>query len=215
LARNRPDDDGPNDDDVQGRLTQLISMMAERQLQGDPRADAVLSKLTEAVDRMADSQLKSADMQIRAQRPSNSVVPMRSVYNPRGETLPDYRKPELKCVMMIPWLAENDMLTREEVELLNLLDDGEFTVRRIDNTKIRVTVHIEWDLDHRKPTRLLLNHETAFSNDYFRLMPPLAEMLRQILKQSDDPEVRKAAAEVLTMEEEEAMIEAGQLTVSV
>ena len=110
--------------DVLTRLTIALEAMAAKQ-QTDPAATLVIEKLTEAVDRMAVNQKegaeKVADATLRQGRRSNEVVPMRSVFNPRGILLEEYQKPKLKCTMMLPWLAENDSLTREEVELLNLL----------------------------------------------------------------------------------------------
>jgi arsenate reductase-like glutaredoxin family protein len=75
-------------------------------------------------------------------------------------------------------------------------------------------VIVEYKEDGRTPSRLLMNHETAFNNDNFRMMPPLVDMLRDILKQHDR-DVRALSAAVLSDEEEEALIEAGELSISV
>ncbi len=56
--------------------------------------------------------------------------------------------------------------------------------------------------------------ETAFTKEYFRLMPPLHQYLRQMLAQHRSA-VGSAAHQVLTMPEEHAMIAAGDLTVSI
>ena len=87
-------------------------------------------------------------------------------------------------------------------------------MKRIDNTKVKVDIRIDYALDETTPSRLLMNHDTAFSRGNFRTMPSLTEMLRQILKQSTHEQTRYKAAEVLTMDEEEALIDAGKLSVS-
>lgn len=175
-------------------------------------------RLANALERVSEASLEGskliADETRRAHRPSNEVVPQISVYNRRGVLVPGYDKPKLKCTMMVPWLVENEMSTREEVELLNLLEEGEYTLKRTDNTRVRIEVQVTYKVDGKTPSRLLMTHDTAFNNDHFTLIPPLPDLLRQLLKQHR-PEIRRAAAEVLTDEEEEALIEAGQITVSV
>lgn len=180
---------------------------------------AIQEQLVRTMDRLADANIQGAQIIAtetkRAHRPSNEVVPGISVFNRRGSQLPDDaegpRKPPLKCVMLLPWLAEWESMTREEVELLNLLQPGEFVLKRIDNSKVRVEVRIDYKVDNVTPSRLILRHDTAFNNDNFKLVPPLNEMLRQVLKQHDSS-IRQRAAAVLTDEEEEALIEAGELT---
>lgn len=220
------DKSGPDPWIVMEQMATAIQALSEK-MGTAPSTDkemlqAVVDKLSPALERMADAQIEGAKIQASEQRhlhrPSNEVVPKVSVFNRRGENLPDDaegpRKQPLKCIMMIPWLAEWDSLTREEVDLLNLLEAGIYTVTRIDRTKVRVTVNIDYREDGVTPSRLLMNHDTAFNNDNFRMMPDLAGMLRQILKQHDSLEVRKLAAVVLSDDEEEAMIEAGALTIS-
>jgi hypothetical protein len=182
-----------------------------------------------ALERVSETQLEGAKLVAqetrRANRPSNEVVPNRSVFNRRGELLPDTadgpRKPPLKCVMLIPWLVEWESINREEAELLNLLEAGEYHLALIDRSRIKMGIKIDYKLDGRTPSRLLMNHMgsdgqpgTAFNNDNFRLMPPLSDMLRQLLKQHSK-EVRARAAGIVSDEEEEALIEAGELSVSV
>lgn len=188
---------------------------------------AIQERLAQTMDRLADANIQGAQIIAtetkRAHRPSNEIVPGISVFNRRGTNLPhdakgaiidgmevNPMKPPLKCVMLLPWLAEWESLTREEVELLNLLQPGEFILKRIDNSKVKVEVRIDYRVDGR-PSRLILRHDTAFNNDNFKLVPPLNEMLRQVLKQTDPPYKQRAAA-VLSDEEEEALIEAGELT---
>lgn len=186
---------------------------------GDDRLVNLMETLSTALVRLSESNIEGskliADETRRAHRPSNEIVHGRSVFNRRGLLLPEdiYKKPALKCIMMIPWLVEWESINREEVELLNLLQPGEYVLSRVDRTKIRVTVHVDYKVDNVTPSRLIMNHETAFNNDNKDLMPALTDWLRMILKQHD-PETRSLAAAVMSDEEEEALIEAGELSVS-
>lgn len=212
----------PNPWEVMNRVALALEALSSRP--AGEQSNTAIETLTQAVMRMADSNIKAAQMTVdeskKANRPSNQVVPNVSVFNRRGVLL-DQRdpknagpfKPPLKCLMMIPWLAEWDSLNREEVQLLNLLEEGSYTILRTDRTKLQIDVQMTYRADRVTPSSLLMVHETGYNQDNFRLMPPMADMLRVMLKQHD-PEIRKAAAAVLTDEEEEAFIEAGELTVS-
>lgn len=224
MARKNDSDDEdittppPDPWSVLARLANALENIAANQ-QANPNQDTagLMVTLTQALTRLSETQLEGskliADETRRAHRPSNEVTPGISVFNRRGDLLEDYKKPKLKCIMMIPWLVEWESCTREEVELLNLLEAGEYAVKRTDNSKVRVTVVMDYKVDGKTPHRLLLNHETAFNNDNKNLVPILSDMLRQILRQHDRP-VALAGAAVMTDEEEEALIEAGELTVS-
>lgn len=195
------------------------------------RANELMDKLSSAMVRMAETQLQGSQLIAdqtksialetkRAHRPSNETPINVSVFNRRGTMLEDhpdpamrYSKPKLKCLMLIPWIVEWESCTREEVELLNLLQPGEYILKRIDNSKVRVTVAITYGVDNVTPSQLLMTHDTAYGNDQFKLMPALTEILRQVLKQHD-MSIRAKAAQVLSDEDEEALIEAGELSVS-
>lgn len=200
--------------DLTTRLTEALEALAARQgtAQGpDPITLGILSTLTAAVDRLSQGQLQGAQIIAqatrKASRPSNEAPPKISVLNPRGDK--DFPKPPLKCMMLLPWEAEWESLDREEIELLNLLEPGDYVVVRNDRTKIKMMVRCEFKLDSDVPSKLIMNHDTAFNNDYHRMMPPLIDMLRGMLKQN--PKTRAKAEMVLTMDEELALIEAGKL----
>lgn len=146
----------------------------------------------------------------RQQQPDNKFAPLISVFNPQGDL--QYPKPDLKCKMYLPWEAEKESLTWEEIELLNLLQAGEYTVKRNDGTKIMITVKIVRNLNGR-PERLLMNSETGFNDDNHWLMPPLTTTLRNILDQN--PETKQLAREILTMDERYDLVLEGKLPVSV
>jgi hypothetical protein len=212
-----------DDGSTVARLEQMVGVLVEaiaKREAGAPSAEnsVALDRLTVALERMANAQDKNAREALeesrRAFRPSNNVIPGVSVYNRRGTKLEDYQKPQLKCLMMIPWMLEWATLTREEVELLNLLEQGEYEVRRADRSRVKLKVLIDYKLDRVTPTSLKVVHESAWSQDNFRLMPSLSDMLRDMLKQHDRVIAQKAAL-VLSDEEEEVLIEAGSLSVSV
>lgn len=189
--------------------------------------DLLLTKLTETLERVSSNSLKGAEVVAASyrsvHRPSNEVVPMRSVFNPRGNPAlhpPDqpYDPPKLRCECWVPKAEQpnDNMLTREEVELLNILVEcpGMYVIRRIDDTKIKMGVKVIMGLDEVTPTRLMLDHETAFNGEYFRLLPSLHSQIRQMLSQHPNEEIRKRANAVLTMDEEMALIQAGKLSVA-
>lgn len=209
---------------VMAQLATALDTISKSLSQSPSAANEMLMvRLSSALERVSEAQIQGskmiADETRRAHRPSNEVNPQVSVFNRRGvlldEKAPGPHKPKLKCLMLLPWLAEWESLTREEVELLNLLQAGEYMLKRIDNSKVRVTVQMEMRVDGKTPSRLLMTHDTAFNNDNFRLMPPLSDLLRQVLKQHESPDVRAMAGAVLTDEEEEALIEAGEIAISV
>lgn len=183
-----------------------------------PDLAAIISALTTALNRIAEGQedakvvateaLEKARKQVQ---PDNKTAPGISVFNPQGDK--DYARPSLKCKMFLPWQAEEVSLTWEEIELLNLLEPGEFAIRRNDGTKVRVTVQMTKTIDG-KPDRLMLNAETGFDNLNHKLMPPLTDLLRQILKLGSSRQA-KAAEKILTMEARETLVREGQLPISV
>lgn len=215
MAKTQDMTDDPQD--VLSRLTLALESLAARQSAGpNEQVGEMMTRLSAALERVSEAQIQGskmiADETRRAHRPSNEVTPNVSVFNRRGALI--NAKPKLKCTMMIPWLAEWESLTREEVELLNLLEAGSYVLRRIDDSRVNVTVRVDLNVDGKTPSRLILTHDTAFNNDNFRQMPSLALMLRQLLKQHE-PETATAAKVILTDEEEEDLIASGELTVSV
>jgi hypothetical protein len=208
------------------QLVQLQMLQMQQGRQADPNQGELLSKLTEALERVSQNQLKGADVIAQSyrqvHRPSNEVVPMRSVFNPRGiqglNPDPTYQPPILRCPCWVPReeMPNDNMLTREEIELLNILVEipGSYTIKRIDDTKVKLNVIVDRALDDVTPTRLIIRADTGYNNEYFRLMPALHSQLRQIMSQHSDENIRKRAAAVLTMDEEYALIEAGKLSVA-
>jgi hypothetical protein len=192
-------------------IQQALAILASRP--AEPKNDELMTKLTGAMDRIAQAQTDGAERMAletkRAFRPSNEIVPLRSAYHPRGRTL----TPPLKCRMAVPWPVTGDTETREELELLNLLEQGEYRVRRPDGTAYVERVIVTKDLNGAL-SELTVTNETAFNDDNYKTAPPLVDRLRQILKQHAKP-IRDAAAAVLSMDEEQALIDAHELSVVV
>ena len=204
--------------DILGRLTVALEALAARQAAGpSTEIEKLLGVLTATMERVSEASLSGAkliaDETRRSHRPSNDIAPGVSVYNQRGNLTKDWVKPKLRCKMFMPYPLDDDSLTREEVELCNLLEQGDYVITRIDGSKIDVAVTVTMALDKVTPSRVALSSATGFSQENFRLIPPFAGMMRDILRQHP-PAIKAKAAEVLTFDEEAALIEAGALSVS-
>lgn len=191
------------DADPLTRLAAAIEKLANRERAASPIEGQLLAKLAQVIDKLSSGQIQSTEAILKGKDPSNFFSTEISAFNPRGDR--EYPRPMLKCKMHLPWEAERECLTREEIELLNLLEPGDFLVKRNDDSMIKVTVRARSNANTHKPEVLLMNSETGFNNDYAWLMPPLRVMLRQMLKQRAD--TRDAAQSIMTMEEELELIE--------
>ena len=179
--------------------------------------ETVLLALTRALEGIAAGQVNSQraatealDMAAKMQQPDNRTGPNISDFNPQGDS--QHPRPKLRCPMFLPWEAEPESLTWEEIELLNLLREGEYAVRRNDGVKVRVTIRVKMNLNGT-PDILLMNSESAFNDENSWMMPPLVDILRQILM--SNPETKHAGASVMTMDERRAAVAARELPVSV
>lgn len=192
------------DADPIARLAASMEKLAERQQTQsiDPQLAQLLQGMMATMQVLVQQQIAgntaNADALRKSQDPSNMFAPDFSVFNPRGEKA--HPRPKLKCRMFIPWEAEWESLTREEIELLNLLEPGEFFLKRNDESRVIMTVKADINPNSGKYDRLLMNSETALNNDYHWLMPPLRIWLREILKQR--PATKAAARKIMTMEHE-------------
>lgn len=206
------------------KMATLQMMMLEKGQQPSAENTVVMSALTEALERVSQNQMRGAEVVAQSyrqvHRPSNEVAHERSVFHPRGNPslIEGYERPILRCSCWVPRPEEpnDNMLTREETELLNILVEvpGVYVITRIDDTKVKIAVKVDYGVDDVTPTRLIMQHDTAFNNEYFRLLPPLHSQLRQIFGQHSDETIRARAREVLTMDEEMALIKAGKLSVA-
>jgi hypothetical protein len=215
-TRDLPDDDDTRPvarplsevEQMQHRFDTLLAQLTEQQQKAAAPNDMLASAialLAQGLQGMQHASLQGAntiaEMQRRTTMPENRAFPAISWFNLRGDK--DFPRPVLKCEMFLPWpVDDGSSLTREEIELLNLLEQGEYTIFRTDRSRVKVTVRIETKLDSDEPVRLLVNHETAFSNDYHNLMP--FNWIRQMVESK--PSLRDKARAILTMEDEEALI---------
>lgn len=194
--------------DMNARFVSVLEAMEQRQASGDVSSNnqlaASMQLIAEAMNGFRQAQLQGAqtvaDMQRRTVMPENKFPPLVSAFNGRGDK--DFPRPALKCPMLLPWPAEAESLTREEIDLLNLLVPGEYTIRRADRTPIKLTVTVHLKLDSDQPSQLLIHHDTAFNNDNHRLMP--YDWIRQMVV--SHPHLKAKAIAVVTMDEEEALI---------
>lgn len=183
----------------------------------EPTMANIMLMLVKALETVAagsaNSQQMAAaalDQAARQQQPDNKFAPAISDFNPQGDLT--YPRPPLKCQMFIPWEAEQESLTYEEIELLNLLESGEYGIRRNDGLRVNIKVRLKTNLNG-KPDTLLMNSESAYNEENSWMMPGLVSVLRQILAQR--PDTKFAASKVLTMEERIDMVRNGSLLVSV
>ena len=127
----------------------------------------------------------------QTKRKSNARPPGISVFNPRGEK--DYPMPDLKCVMHMPWPLRPTLhgCTREEVELLNRLDLGEYLIDLLDGTTVAANVIGTKNQATGIVESLALmgakddagGYGTLFTSERKMVMPAMAAYLRQMLEQ--------------------------------
>lgn len=182
-----------------------------------PTMENIMLMLVDALRNVAAGSANSQQMAqqaleqaARQQQPDNKFAPAISDFNPQGDR--QYPRPKLKCPMFLPWEAEAESLTYEEIELLNLLEDGEYTIKRNDGSKVGVKVKLKRNLNGT-PDVLLMNSEQAYNEENHWMMPGLTMVLRQVL--GHRPHTKRAAAEIMTMDERMEAVRAGELPVSV
>lgn len=133
---------------------------------------------------------------------SNTVGTMRSPYNPRGDK--DYPMAPLKCAIHYQFgmTAELHSLDREEVDLMNLIEPGQYTIEMADQQPQvlfvvgrtnDLTGKID-ELQFRGPKDEKGNYTGLFTEERKGRFPSTKSILRQILGDK--------ANDVLTMKEE-------------
>lgn len=147
--------------------------------------------------------------------PSNKSAPLISVLNPRGEK--DFPMPRLKCEIWAPWRSrpEDHGLDREEVELFNLLEPGEYVIELVDGSQQKVVVLATRHAITGAYTRLTLSGPLSdegkptplFTAEIKDRFPAMRLMLRDILGDK--------AKDVMTMKQEVKLVADGTLAVSV
>jgi hypothetical protein len=151
---------------------------------------------------------------------SNTAAPKISVYNPRGQK--DYPLPRLKCEIYAPFQITPELqegspyLDREEVELFNLLEPGEYQITLVDDSPVPVCVVATKNTLTGVIERMGLvgpkdpdtgQHTPLFTRTNKQTFPPLRKMLREM--------VGDAAGSVMPMTIERRQIASGELAISV
>jgi hypothetical protein len=175
----------------------------EAQLEFQKRQLEVQSEQAKAAQTVAEAtakRLKPKSLEI-------AEIPQISVFNPRGEK--DFPMPTLKCDIFAPWKLSttNHGLTREEVELFNLLEPGTYTVTLVDESTAKVDVIAARNDATGAIEQMQLRPTPSWSNEHRQLFPAMAKMLREMLGEKADA--------VMTMKKERAGIVAGAIEVSV
>lgn len=185
----------------------------EKVVSDEPTMAQVLARLAEIA--AANTEVQKAQLKQTAPR-SNAAVPKISVFNPQGEK--DYPMPDLKCEIQ-PWnqTPAFHAFTREEVELLNALEPGRFVIDLNDGSTIvcevvgdrnsagtleRLTLMGAKDLTSGQ-------YGALFTHENKALFPALAVILRSMLEQQGTDH-----AGVMTMRKQRALVQAGELPVS-
>jgi hypothetical protein len=176
-----------------------------------PEAAALLEGFKGITNELKQSRLDAPDVQAKAMkkamRPSNDTTHGISAFNPRGEK--DFPMPPLKCEIRAPWSIHPAFhgLDREEVELFNRLEAGEYDVELNDGTVARVYVKARINEITEKLERLDMETAPRWTNENKSLFPAMRVMLRSMLGDG--------AAGVMTMATEHRKIAAKELAVSV
>lgn len=176
-----------------------------------PETAAIIEGFKGIADELKQSRLDAPDLHARAMKkavyPSNVAAPGISAFNQRGQK--DYPLPELKCEIRAPHQIHPAYhgLDREEVELFNLLEPGEYQIDLNDGTPGRVIVRGRYNDVTEKLERLDIDTFPRWTNEHKSLFPAMRTMLRTMLGET--------ASGVLSMGQERRLIEAKELPVSI
>lgn len=143
----------------------------------------------------------------KAQNPSLKVTTQVSHFNPRGEK--DFPMPALKCEFHAPWKIHPAYhgLDREEVELFNLLEPGEYTVQGNDEAPLKLRIIARTNDATGAVERMDFKCDQFTAEHKGQRLPAMRAILRDILGDK--------AAGVRPMTEERKLIATGKLAVSV
>ena len=126
--------------------------------------------------------------------------------NPQGDK--DFKRPvPIYGKIRIPYEAEPEDFTYEELELVNLVEPGEYRVTMNDRSKVLLTVVIHRNEHTQAPEILEFVSPMGYAADRRHGMPPFADMLREMLGDK--------ARQVATMEERRRWVEQKKVPVSV
>lgn len=176
------------------------------------RAITILSESQTQIAAHLGASAKAAEISAEATRlalkpPYNKVAAGISVFCLRGKR--EHPLPDLKCDIHAPHTMSpgSHGCDREEVELWNLLEPGEFTVTLGDGSETKLMVEGEQDsLGRLQMLRVMSPSWSKTSGNAHLMWPGARTWLRQV--------IGEAAEGVMTMVEEARLIAAGKLSVS-
>jgi len=165
--------------DVLARMTAIMEEQQEqRRKQG----------LREELEDLSTADARKASRHIGATGVAeNNFPPEISNYNKKGER--DNPRPELRCKMI--WVGINltkEMLTREEIELVNQVQPGDYRVTKADNSTIEFTV--EGKVDRAGKPELLRFHFPCKHVEDRQNHMPMTSYLREVLNPEKQEEHR-------------------------
>jgi len=163
--------------------------------------------MEEAFRRIADhlDPKNRANETKKALRPENVRPPLISTRNPRGDK--DFPRPTLRWKRInIPYRAEPEDFDREELDLLNLMEKGQYWIDRNDGSQVVLSVRVVLNDITGDEEELWFISANAFSAENRLLLPPLRVMLRQMLGDKADG--------VMPIKKEQALVDEGKLAVS-
>lgn len=157
----------------------------------DPTDEVTMAQVLDRMAQIMASNQAVQQAQLKQTAPrSNTQPPLISAYNPRGQK--DFAMPELKCEIeaAFPMTPTLHALDREEVELFNLLEPGEFVIAMIDDTQQPVNIIGQKNAITGKWEKLALRglrdpdtgkYVALFTHTNKQTFPPMRVFLRQIL----------------------------------
>ena len=164
--------------------------MAKEKLEQDPAEPTMASVMARLAD-IAEQNNRVQRQQLKQTAPrSHQSGHKISVFNPRGEK--DFPMPPLKCEVHMPFPLNpsNHGMDREEVELMNLVNPGEYQIEKNDGELMTVNVigrrnHATGDLESMFFSGRIdpdTGHPTPFvTRENRQQFASLRVMLRQIL----------------------------------
>lgn len=179
--------------------------MAKTEAATETPQEPTLASVLALLAKIQGDNISVSKEQLRqTRRRSNQSGALRSPFNPRGDK--DFPMPDLKCEMWVPFKISDPHtggLDREEVELLNLLEPGEFTIEMNDGAMQRIVIVGTRNNETGKFYKLAMvgprdeegKHTGLFIKERKNQFPSLKSMLRQILGEEQ-------SAGVMTMKEE-------------
>ncbi len=182
----------------------------ERMLKLQEEQLAFQKKQLEVQDTNSKAALLVAEETARRLKPKSltvSEVAQKSPFNPRGEK--SHPLPRLQCEIFAPWKLDPNghSLTREEVELCNLIVPGEFAFELNDGSMATMRIEgVRNDATGAMET-LLLKPNPPWNQEHKQRFPPFVKILRDVLGDKATP--------ILSMKREKILIAEGQLPVSV